>query len=75
MIEFVAAAATVAVAAFRYLTVHTLVKHADKKDIPAITRAIYSRHRIGQDGNPYRHRVRADDAEGASAAPSAAERT
>jgi hypothetical protein len=43
IIAVTAAVSALGVAAFRYLTARTFVKHANKKDIPAIAKAMYPR--------------------------------
>jgi hypothetical protein len=53
MIEVVAVAvASLGVALCRYLSVRTFVKHANKKDIPAIARAVYPRLQLGRGRRP-----------------------
>jgi hypothetical protein len=52
IIALIAAASPVAVAAFRYLTVKAFVKHANKKDLPAIARAMYPRLHLGRGRQP-----------------------
>lgn len=42
----------VAIAAFRYLTARVFVKKANKKDIPAIARAMYPRLQLGRGQSP-----------------------
>jgi hypothetical protein len=55
MIEVVAiAAASLGVALCRYLTARTFVKHANKKNIPAIARAMYPRRQLDR-GRRQRH--------------------
>jgi hypothetical protein len=47
----VVAVAALGAAAFRYLTARVFVKHADRKDLPAIARAVYQRYQLGR-GQP-----------------------
>ena len=53
MIEvIIVAVAALGTAAFKYLTVRIFVKHASKKDLPVIARAMYSRYQFRHSRQP-----------------------